>query len=282
MNFEYKKTPNICCLCVVTFFCMVAGNVSVAQNLNPRFGTGDNIMLVGDSFSNDGITEWAGKVDRNADFSLDFFSAGGRSIRRMDELFSSQYTPDTFDAVVIAGGINDITGLRATPSEILDSIESIIAQTNGEHIILTTLPPFAGNSAWTPTLQARADEVDRLVTNLAMNSPSVSLFDIRSVLDTDNDQVIDPELASSDNFHPRGCPLSAVCGQSVIADNFINQFEEVILGDLNQDGIVNSEDISSFIVVILSGDFQAEADCNEDGDVNFGDVGVFIQLLLID
>ena len=76
--------------------------------------------------------------------------------------------------------------------------------------------------------------------------------------------------------------MAAVCGQSVIADNFINQFEEVILGDLNQDGTVNSEDISSFIVVILSGDFQAEADCNEDGDVNFGDVGVFIQLLLID
>ena len=57
------------------------------------------------------------------------------------------------------------------------------------------------------------------------------------------------------------------------------QLPTVLLGDCNQDGIVNFTDISFFIDVLQSGGFLAEADCNEDGVVNFSDIPAFIAIL---
>ena len=56
---------------------------------------------------------------------------------------------------------------------------------------------------------------------------------------------------------------------------------QVLLGDVNQDGVVNFLDISSFVSVLSTGDFQAEADTNEDGVVNFLDISQFIVFLSI-
>lgn len=52
-----------------------------------------------------------------------------------------------------------------------------------------------------------------------------------------------------------------------------------LLGDVNQDGVVNFLDIPSFIAILQAGTFLAEADCNEDGVVNFLDIPVFIGIL---
>ena len=52
-----------------------------------------------------------------------------------------------------------------------------------------------------------------------------------------------------------------------------------LLGDCNQDGVVDFRDISSFINFLTSGDFLAEADCNQDGAVNFLDISPFIDIL---
>jgi len=54
----------------------------------------------------------------------------------------------------------------------------------------------------------------------------------------------------------------------------------VLLGDVNQDSIVNFLDIAPFISVLSIGDFQAEADTNTDGAVDFLDISPFILLLL--
>ena len=54
---------------------------------------------------------------------------------------------------------------------------------------------------------------------------------------------------------------------------------EVLLGDVNLDGVVNFLDISPFISVLSSGESQLEADLNQDGVVNFLDISVFIQAL---
>jgi len=40
----------------------------------------------------------------------------------------------------------------------------------------------------------------------------------------DNNQVIDSQFASSDNFHPQGCLFGDECGSSYIADTFIQNF----------------------------------------------------------
>ena len=53
----------------------------------------------------------------------------------------------------------------------------------------------------------------------------------------------------------------------------------VVLGDLNLDGIVNFLDISPFIQVLTSGDFQAEGDIDKSGTVDFLDISGFIGLL---
>ena len=53
-----------------------------------------------------------------------------------------------------------------------------------------------------------------------------------------------------------------------------------ILGDCNQDGVVDFSDIPAFIEVLSSGSFLYEADCNHDGVVTFADIPAFIQILI--
>lgn len=55
--------------------------------------------------------------------------------------------------------------------------------------------------------------------------------------------------------------------------------EPVLLGDVDLNGSVNFSDISPFILVLVSGAFQAEADCDENGVVNFLDISPFIAIL---
>lgn len=52
-----------------------------------------------------------------------------------------------------------------------------------------------------------------------------------------------------------------------------------LLGDCNQDGVVDFRDIGSFIFVMPSGTFLEEADCNQDGVVDFTDIASFIGIL---
>jgi hypothetical protein len=53
----------------------------------------------------------------------------------------------------------------------------------------------------------------------------------------------------------------------------------LLLGDCNQDDVVNFLDISPFIAVLSSGMFQPEADCDESGTVDFLDITPFIAIL---
>jgi len=52
-----------------------------------------------------------------------------------------------------------------------------------------------------------------------------------------------------------------------------------LLGDVNMDGAVDFLDISPFIALLSTQQFQLEADINEDGAVNFLDISPFIALL---
>ena len=54
---------------------------------------------------------------------------------------------------------------------------------------------------------------------------------------------------------------------------------EVLLGDVDRNGVVDFSDISPFIAVLAANGDQAEADTNEDGLVDFSDIGPFISLL---
>ena len=52
-----------------------------------------------------------------------------------------------------------------------------------------------------------------------------------------------------------------------------------VLGDANQDGEVNFDDISTFISLLADSNFLNEADTNRDGTVDFDDISSFITLL---
>ena len=55
---------------------------------------------------------------------------------------------------------------------------------------------------------------------------------------------------------------------------------KIIVGDVNQDGSINTLDVVPFINVILDGTYQFEADADLDGRANLLDVGRFVDLLL--
>lgn len=55
----------------------------------------------------------------------------------------------------------------------------------------------------------------------------------------------------------------------------------VLLGDVNQDGILNLLDVAPFVNAISNGIPIPEADINQDGDVNLLDISPFIDLLAL-
>ena len=59
----------------------------------------------------------------------------------------------------------------------------------------------------------------------------------------------------------------------------VPEISDILLGDVNQDGVVNLLDVSPFVQLVSSGEFLAEADINEDGVVNLLDVDPFVALL---
>jgi len=61
---------------------------------------------------------------------------------------------------------------------------------------------------------------------------------------------------------------------------FSTPASSVLLGDINRDGVVNTQDVDPLIDLIISGGFQVEADINRDGVVNVQDVEPFADLLV--
>ena len=241
-------------------------------------------MLVGDSFTNDTTFDWAGKVDYSPEFDVDYFSVPGRTLATMADLFGEQYVEGMYDGIVIAGGVNDAVGGR-TAEQMQASVESIISETDGERIILTTIAPFRGVSTWTQTRQDNADQFDAWVFSKAAADPNISVFDICSLLDLDGDQIIDDEFGNGDGLHPRNCPAFADCGQEVVASSFISQFgEPLTTGDFNFDGVVDGDDLDEYIGQIPSGVFAFESiallDLDGDNSVRIQDANMHIRTLV--
>ena len=53
----------------------------------------------------------------------------------------------------------------------------------------------------------------------------------------------------------------------------------ILLGDVNQDGVVGFLDVAPLTALFVAGDYLEEADCNLDGAVNFFDIAPFIAIL---
>ena len=72
--------------------------------------------------------------------------------------------------------------------------------------------------------------------------------------------------------------LSDPSGDNTI--QFVLAAPEIILGDANQDGVVNFSDIIPFIYAIAGGNvFNPQADVDQNGAVEFSDIPVFVRIL---
>lgn len=89
-------------------------------------------------------------------------------------------------------------------------------------------------------------------------------------------------IAATPNLGLDGVLFSITSGQEVEA-GFAHQVAaivaEVTPGDVNQDGDVTFADISPFVGLLATGDYQEEADLNNDSLVNFRDIAPFIDVL---
>jgi hypothetical protein len=58
---------------------------------------------------------------------------------------------------------------------------------------------------------------------------------------------------------------------------FVSQI--TVLGDCNQDDVVDFLDINPFIGLLAANTYLQQADCNQDGVLNFLDIAPFIAIL---
>ena len=109
------------------------------------------------------------------------------------------------------------------------------------------------------------------------NSPTPTLTSIDvSVLSS---PVIQTTILPSGS-RPLG--VAATNTSVVIADSNLGILVEtlLLLGDVNQDGVVGFSDIGPFVTVLLTGSMQAEADIDQNGTVSFSDIGPFVEIVL--
>ena len=71
--------------------------------------------------------------------------------------------------------------------------------------------------------------------------------------------------------------MNLVVDVTYVASGIVPETE--LLGDVNLDGTVNFLDISPFIAILSTGEFQTEADIDQNEEVNFLDISPFIAVL---
>lgn len=84
------------------------------------------------------------------------------------------------------------------------------------------------------------------------------------------DRQLDAYDASTSNF------LGPIIEDFTVRDL---EFFGPLIGDLNQDGVIDLLDVQSFVDALVSGTFVEEADINRDGEVNLLDIAPFVDLL---
>ena len=109
------------------------------------------------------------------------------------------------------------------------------------------------------------------------------------MLDYDNDGVDEPAVLEFLNLEARNVAVGGGYvylmveidepGTTIFFGNAFIRFPLFVLGDVNQDSLVNLLDVQPFVALLSNSEFQIEADTNQDGEVNLLDVASFVDLL---
>lgn len=88
----------------------------------------------------------------------------GQGTRWMQAAFRQTIAEESFDAIVILGGVNDIAAGRS-PDDIAHNLAAVAsdAERRGMRVLMLTLLPWRGYPTWTPEKQMRTNELNRLL-----------------------------------------------------------------------------------------------------------------------
>ena len=184
---------------------------------------------------------------------------------------------------------------------------------NPEYSSFITLHYFSsqGWSGWTSTFgqlsnfqdELRNDDGYENVVIIAVGQTNINSFNNNFCANSDLPLVMDqyPSLPIRAQFSPYGQHKQIIIldyegnfignitlnsGLSLGAKNYIrniieeNYQEESLLGDINEDTLINVQDIILLINLILNGQEDSLADMNDDGIVNILDVVLIVNIIL--
>ncbi len=153
-----------------------------------------NLSLTGNAYSHDGV-------------SIKFPNTGVSALARLDRDVFSQ---TAVRAVIVELGINDIWIYQDSPDVIITQMRQVAvrAHEEGLRVLVCTLMPWKGYTAWTPVLEA---------TRLSVNDYIRSTKDYDAVVDADKalrdpaqPAQLRPEWDSGDHIHPNDAGLLAL------------------------------------------------------------------------
>ena len=102
-------------------------------------------------------------------------------------------------------------------------------------------------------------------------------FSSVSVTQAGNDITVSSSFSFTETLQLAGGPVTIIVNGTFVASGEVPV--TVMRGDVNLDNAVNCLDISPFITILFTREFQAEADINQNQTVNFLDIFPFIGLL---
>lgn len=99
-------------------------------------------------------------------------------------------------------------------------------------------------------------------------------------LESQNFDVIGNGEPTTGDFDGDGDIDIASAGLRDVVTVLLNQTNQpILLGDVNNDGVVDLLDVAPFVELVMNSEFLAEADINLDGSVNLLDIAPFVKLL---
>ena len=216
----------------------------ITSDVFSRVTSRNNIFIGGPAGSFNGFNNGAGRVAnlRSADSTCDFNYDGFGSIGT--EAFMGRIGPTNFTGLAQLQATT--TESNAVQLDLSVFAEAVSVPANP---VATHVPPNF-------ELDSQGSAIDAGVTlagfndGFTGNAPDLGAYELGKAI-----------------------PVYGVGG------NLSGDIPQVLLGDCNQDGVVDFLDINPFIEILTNGSFLQQADCNQDGEVDFLDIVPFVDIL---
>ncbi len=261
------------------------------ENVGWLFGSTDTLQLLRIYHTTNGGATWS-----RVDTSVGLFGAiegqmsdsdSGWALDITNRLFITDDNWATIDVRSIPAANESYEHFEFADAEVgwFSGRFGTVAKTTdgGLTFMLQTLPGFGNDDRATDVVALSPDQAYIATYNLA----GVERGTIYETLNggttwTPLNEFFDPTNALSGRIIeidvlPSGGIWAASVGAGFIWASDVP--EDILPGDVNQDGEVTLLDVAPFVKLITTGTFQAEADVNGDGVVDLLDVAPFVELL---